>query len=367
MTATIRDVARMAGVSVATVSRVLTGSAPARDDTRARILEAATALRYTPNSAARSLITRRTGALGVILPDLHGEFFSELLRGADRAAQAEHHHLLVSSSHHDREGIEAALRSMRGRVDALLVMSPELDAESLAANLPAALPVVLLNCDAPASGAGGAEARQVDVLAADNFGGARAMVRHLLALGHTRVAHVAGAARNLDTRERLRGYRAALRESGVARRAAYEAPGDFTEAGGHRAALGLLALAEPPTAICCANDASAIGALSAARELGRRVPEDVAVVGFDDVPMARYVTPPLSTVRVAIDRFGARAVELALGAARRAAAGLPPRAPVRETAPAELVVRTSCGAGSRAPPDAVADTSRASLGTRPHT
>lgn len=346
----------MAGVSVATVSRVLTGSAPARDGTRARILEAAATLRYTPNEVARALITRRTGALGVVLPDLHGEFFSELLRGADRAAQAEGHHLLVSNSHHEQHGIGAALRAMSGRVDALLVMSPDLDPATLA-TLHASVPVVLLNCDLP-SGERAAGVHRADRLAVDNLGGARAVVRHLLALGHTRIAHVRGAARNLDARERLRGYRVTLREAGVARWPAYVVPGDFSEAGGYGAAQQLLALAKPPTAIFCANDASAVGALAALAELGLRVPEEVAVAGFDDVPMAHYVRPPLTTVRVAIDELGARAVRLALEAIRRMAAGLPRAASVHELAPATLVVRGSCGGSpgistSRAPPRAL--------------
>src|SRR5690606_5506248 len=128
------------------VSRVFNRSGPVREPTRLRILEVAERLRYVPDSAARSLITRRTGTLGVLLPDLYGEFFSEVIRGLDGAAQARGYHLLLSSSHDDRSAIEAALRAMRGRVDGLVVMSPDIDAQGLRSNLPDSLPVVLLNC-----------------------------------------------------------------------------------------------------------------------------------------------------------------------------------------------------------------------------
>src|SRR5690606_31269009 len=146
MKVTIRDVAREAGVSVATVSRVFNRSGPVREPTRQRILEVADRLRYVPDSAARSLITRRTGTLGVLLPELYGEFFSEVIRGIDGAAQARGYHVLLSSSHANRGEIVTALRAMRGRVDGLVVMSPDIDAQGLRANLPESLPVVLLNC-----------------------------------------------------------------------------------------------------------------------------------------------------------------------------------------------------------------------------
>src|SRR5918998_1019573 len=139
---TIKDVAREANVSVATVSRVLNGSGPVSAETQHRIREVAGRLRYVPHGGARSLITSRTNTLGVLLPDLYGEFFSEVIRGIDQRAQKSGYHLLVSSSHADRAEIEAALRAMRGRVDGLIVMSPDVEARALAANLSESLPVV---------------------------------------------------------------------------------------------------------------------------------------------------------------------------------------------------------------------------------
>lgn len=330
-TVTIKEVAREAGVSVATVSRAF-NNGPVDETTRRRIRLVAETLRYSPNGAARSLITSRTSTLGVLLPDLYGEFFSEVIRGIDQTAKSNSYHLLVSSSHADRREIEAALRAMRGRVDGLIVMSPDIDADGLEANLPDSLPVVLLNCAVDGSA--------FDSLNTDNYGGAYQMVEHLLGHGHRRIAMIAGASKNHDAKERLRGYRAALKNAGAEWRGEWEIAGDFTESAGHEAALSLLNLATPrPTAIFAANDSMAIGAISALRDRAVRVPEDMAVAGFDDIPIARYLSPPLSTVHVAISELGQRATERVLSAVlnenqheRR-----------QETLSTTLVVRRSCG------------------------
>ncbi len=333
MPATIRDVARAAGVSVATVSRVFNNSGPVHEETRARVREVAGALRYSPNSAARSLITAKSNTLGVLLPDLYGEFFSEVIRGIDQTAQHNGYHVLVSSSHETQARIEGAIRAMRGRVDGLIVMSPDIDAPTLAANLPESLPVVLLNC--------AVEGTSYDAISVDNFGGAYAMVRHLLSTGGTRVAIITGSSRNYDARERLRGYRAALRDAGAEQQEGWEIAGDFTETGGYRAAREIAALSPRPTAVFAANDAMAIGALSAFREVGLRVPEDIAVAGFDDIPMARYMSPPLTSVHIEISELGARAMGVLLAAVQEKNR----HERQRVVLPTTLVVRQSCGSG----------------------
>lgn len=342
MSVTIKDVARLAGVSVATVSRVLNASAAVTDETRTRVLRVARDLRFSPNGAARSLSRRRAGALGVILPDLYGEFFSELLRGIDRAAQHAAHSLLVSSSHHDARGVASAVRAMRGRVDGLLVMAPEVDPVALAEVLPDSMPTVLLN--------GPRVESHAQAIAVDNYGGAYAMTRHLSSLGHRRIGLIAGPSHNADASERERGYRAALDEGGVPHEQALVVRGDFTEESGWRGARELIALGARPTAIFAANDAMAIGALSALRAAGLRVPEDSALGGFDDVRSARYIDPPLTTVRVRISELGARAVEMVarvLGGAR----GTPGR---RDQVVTHLIVRRSCGSGGDPPPSVTA-------------
>jgi LacI family transcriptional regulator len=339
---TIRDVAREAGVSVGTVSRAFNDSGPIRDETRRRVLAAAETLRYVPNIAARSLITRRTMTIGVLLPDLYGEFFSEVIRGIDAEAQRHQYHLLVSSSHNDGTEIRAALRSMRGRVDGLIIMSPHIDAATLDTSLPSHLPVVLLNCRAEN---GGHESINVD-----NFGGAHAMTRHLLAAGHRRIAFVRGPRGNFDAEERLRGYRTALREHGIEPRPEWEATGDFTKAGGERATRELLARDPRSTAVFAANDATAIGVLSALRAARCVIPEDVAVAGFDDIPVARYLHPPLTSVGVSITGLGRLATDKLL----RAISERNEHVKKSEVLPVKLFVRASTG-GPRPDPDVRVD------------
>ena len=336
---TMKDVARMAKVSVATVSRVLNSSAPVRVDTSARVLEIARELRFSPNGAARTLKRRQASALGVILPDLYGEFFSELLRGIDLEAQRAGHALLVSSSHHDAHGVSVAVRAMRGRVDGLLVMAPEVSSASLATALPDGLPTVILNT---ASTAGAAAAVTVD-----NMGGTRVVVHHLAALGHQLVAFLCGPSRNADAAARLRGYRTAMRATGLTVHESLVLHGDFTEQGGWLAARALIARdGRRPTALFAANDAMAVGVLLALHESGIDVPGDISVVGFDDIPIARYVTPSLTTVRVAIDVLGGRAAALLFRALTDPMMQGNGR---REVIPAELIIRQSCG-----PPPATA-------------
>jgi Transcriptional regulators len=336
---TIKDVAREARVSVATVSRVLNGSGPVSDETKRRIREVAGRMRYVPHGGARSLITSRTDTLGVLLPDLYGEFFSEVMRGMDDTAQRSGFHLLISRSHADNDGVDAAMRAMRGRVDGVVVMSPDLDADSLL-NIPTTIPVVLL-CSV-------SRGNELDSLTIHNCRGAREMVSHLVSLGHRRIAIIKGARRNYDAAERLRGYRMALRDAGIAPDRTLEREGGFTEVGGYSATLDLLALEPRPTAIFAANDSMAIGALSALRESGVQIPDDMSVAGFDDIPLARYMDPPLSSVRVPICHLGSRAIEMLLhGVAHKNG-----HARKRERVSTELVIRRSCGAppGERAPP-----------------
>lgn len=329
---TIKDVAREAGVSVATVSRVFTGSELVSERTRARVRDVGARLGYAPHGAARSLITNRTNTIGVLLPDLYGEFFSEVIRGIDQTARADGYHLLVSSAHEEPAAMEAALRSMRGRVDGMIIMSPDAALRERLGTLPMRFPAVLLNSGIDDSG--------VDAITIANFDGAYAMVRHLIELGHRRIAMLGGSAGNFDAAERLRGYRAALAEAGIAPDPAWELEGDFSEAAGFAAAERLLAAASRPSALFAANDSMAIGALSGFRQGGLRVPEDIAVTGFDDIPIARYMDPPLTSVHVDISALGERATRRLLGAIGD------PDDHLRgvEELPATLVVRASCGA-----------------------
>jgi LacI family transcriptional regulator len=324
-TVTIHDVAARAGVSVATVSRVLNKKEIVRQETLDQVLAAAKSLRYVPNIAARSLSIRRSQTIGIVLPDVHGEFFSEVIRGIDVAARRERYHILVSGSHSDVGEMLEVLEAMHGRVDGLVVMAPDVAIESLREQLPRDLPMVLLNSS---------DARH-HAITIDNYGGARTMMRHLADLGHKRVAFICGPATNADARERLRGYRSAMR--GAER---IEVAGDFTEVAGHEAVKELLRRDPRPTAIFAANDSMAVGALSALRDAGVAVPREMSVVGFDDIPIARFVTPPLTTIRVDIAELGRRAFAVLLDALAQSKAK--PR-PKREEIETTLIVRGSSG------------------------
>ncbi|MES5814478.1 LacI family DNA-binding transcriptional regulator [Pseudoxanthomonas sp. Soil82] len=326
---TIRDVAREANVSVATVSRALNGHSNVAEPVRRQVLEVANRLRYSPHAAARSLSSRSTQTVGVVLPDVHGEFFSELIRGIDSLARTSGRHLLLSSYHGDPEEQAAALRAMRGRVDGLLVMSPYAGQPGfLAENLPQ-LPVVLINTqqDAPAW----------PVFEVDNHAGALAMTRHLLSLGHRHLAFVGGPEHNHDARERLRGFRDAIAAQEGVRGSEFD--GEFDEASGHRAGGQILALAQRPDAVFAANDMMALGCLYAFAQAGLAVPDDIALAGFDDIPLARFVHPSLTTMRVSIAELGASALKrllVQIDADEAAAAE-------RHVLTPELVVRQSSG------------------------
>ena len=325
----IREVARAAGVSVATVSRVVNGTAVVRDETKRRVEAEIARLRYAPNAAARSLITNRTSTVGVVLPDIWGEYFSEVIRGIDLAARQAGYHVLVSSSHSDAAETREVLRAMNGRVDGVVVMAPHASPQALASSFPPALPAVFLN-----SAPGGAGAPSLSV---DNRGGARAMVAHLLALGHRRLAFVNGPASNRDASERRRGAHDALRAAGLPAESALEISGDFTEESGRLAGEEVLRQSLRPTALFAANDSMAIGALYALRRARASIPADVAVAGFDDVPIARFASPPLSTVRHDIRSLGERALARLVAEIEGRGDGLP----AREVLPFHLVLRYS--------------------------
>jgi LacI family transcriptional regulator len=315
--ATIRDVARRAQLSVATVSRVLNGFDNVSEQARERVSEAVRELGYVPHAGARSLSLARTNAIGVVLPDLHGEFFSEIVRGMDREASRHGYLLLLSNLHGSPDHAAFALRTMRGRVDGLIVMAPHLNADDLSAALPPGLPSILIN-----TRDGGCSRAAIHL---DNAAGAQAVADHFEALGRKRVVHVAGPAGNIDADER----RAAFREACAVRRLHCEVlHGDFEEASGQRAVEQLIESAHPFDALFAGNDNMAIGALHALA-----VPEDVAVAGFDDIPLARHLG--LTTVRVRIAELGERAlVRLLASIGREDLAGDELHAP-------ELVVRST--------------------------
>lgn len=299
---TIKDVAKAANVSIASASRALNGISRIAPETKERILAAATALNYVPHIGARSLITRKTQTIGVLLPDLYGEFFSEIIRGIDEASRQCGYQILLSSYHNNEMETARAIATMRGRVDGMLVMAPysqisEAGFEALHA------PIVMLN--------------QIDnsqnaCVSVDSYQGALDATLYLAAQGFKNIAHLSGPNSNLDAAERRRGYMDA-----TARLAQLPIifQGDFTEECGHRKAeliaprLGRQNV-ESIDAIFVANDMMAIGLSAALQNLGKKVPDDIAIIGFDDIPISKYVSPTLSTMQVNMAELGKTALEI---------------------------------------------------------
>jgi len=294
--ATIRDVARRAQLSVATVSRALNGFENVSEQARERIAAAVEELGYVPHAGARSLSLARNNAIGVVLPDLHGEFFSEIVRGMDREASRRGYLLLLSNLHAGGAQAAQALRAMRGRVDGLVVMAPHLPAQELGTALPKGLPSILINTRE--------DSGQHPSIHLDNAGGVRAVVDHLASLGRKRLVHIAGPATNIDAQERESAFRAAVSDHGLS---GVVVVGDFEMESGEAAIRELLKQGTKFDAIFAANDNMAIGALEALRSAGKTVPADVAVVGFDDIPLARHLG--ITTVRVRIAELGERAIQ----------------------------------------------------------
>lgn len=301
---TIREVARAAGVSVATASRALNGLSNVTRKTREKIETAAAQLDYVPHSGARSLTRRRTDTIGVILPDLHGEFFSEVIRGIDQIVQGAGKHLLLGNMHGSAQETGLAIRAMRGRVDGLLVMPPDSSSETIEGRFARDMPIVLLG------------ARSADPMTpfvtVDNYAGARLVTEHLIERGAKRLAHVSGPLHNRDASEREHAFRDVVLDR-LGDPDPLVLPGDFREGSGRRAAQELLERKSPCDAVFAANDLMAVEVMSEVREAGIAVGRDVMVAGFDDIPLARHVVPQLTTVHSDILRLGRAAAERVIG------------------------------------------------------
>jgi LacI family transcriptional regulator len=328
MRPTIYDVAERAGVSIATVSRVLNGSPKATAATRETVLRAVRELGYRPNAAARSLAGRTTDTLALVFPEISSPFFTEIIRGAEVEARQHQYHLLIYGIPEVGEE-DALLPFLSARVDGLIlgghcedVFVQSLDRQGV--------PFVLLGR--------GVEGYAVSSIQADSYNGAYEATAHLIDHAYRRIAFIGGPEGLQQSVVRLNAYRQALADRAWQLEPDWILHSDFSEAGGHARATELLALPQPPRAIFAANDQMAIGAIDAVRAVGLRVPEDVAVVGFDDIPVAAYVHPALTTVRRQIYESGVLAVRLLLQCIAD-----PEHAPEHVMLPTHLMVRRSCG------------------------
>ena len=303
--ATIKDVAAMAGVSYTTVSHVLNATRAARPETRERVLAAARALDYVPSAVARSLRHRVTHTVGLLVPNIENPFFAELSRGIEDACYAAGYSVVLCSSDDMPERQQSYLRLLhQKRVDGLIVASASDDAPWVEALSEAPFPLVVVDREIVGL--------QADLVQVVGHMGGRLAAEHLLGLGHRALACIAGPEELGVSRERQRGFEDSLRAAGVELPARWLDRGDFRVVGGHAAARRLLTGADGellpasqrPTAIFACNDLMAIGALRAAAELRLAVPQALSVVGFDDIELARYVFPALSTVGQPVRELG---------------------------------------------------------------
>ncbi|HSJ53047.1 MAG TPA: LacI family DNA-binding transcriptional regulator, partial [Anaerolineae bacterium] len=274
--------------------------------TRRHVLAVIDRLGYRPSGIARGLATQRTNTLGLVVPDIANPFFADVARGAEDTAYAEGYNVFVYNTDESPQRELAALQAMEEqRVDGLVLCSSRLAGDVLRAALDRHPAAVLVNCRL--------ENVQVGrVLLADEEGG-RAATAHLVHAGHRAVGFLAGPLASFSSGQRAAGYRAALEDAGLRTNPAWVRPCSYQVASGRGAASELLAEHPEVTALFCYNDLVAVGTLQACAELGRRVPDDVAVVGFDDIPMAAVVTPALTTCRVPRYEVGQRAMQLLLG------------------------------------------------------
>jgi DNA-binding LacI/PurR family transcriptional regulator len=333
---TIRDVAAAAGVSVATVSRVANGATneyPIRPQTRERVLAAIAALGYRPNDNARGLLSKKSGLIGLVVPDISNPYYPEVSRGIEDIANAHGYKLMFCSTDRLADRASAYIEALLfKRVDGLVIVGGG-DEIQLSAATVATYDTKVVFIGRPSA--------SFSTVRIDNIGAAKDATEHLLSLGHTRVGFISATASSNTVPERRRGYREALEARGIAFDTDLVADGDFTEAGGYAAARRLLEVPNRPSGIFAANDRMALGAMAAVSDLGLRVPEDVAIVGFDDVPMSGYLRPSLTTVSVAAQELGTRAMEVLLKDINGQAALRRVRVKTR------LVVRDSCGAHLR--------------------
>ncbi|WP_312682499.1 LacI family DNA-binding transcriptional regulator [Stenotrophomonas chelatiphaga] len=304
--ATIYDIAKHVGVSAGTVSRALSRPDKVLPATRSRIEQAAAALGYVPNTVARTLKTQRSGKILVTVPDIANPFFAQILQGAEDAAQALGYAVLLGDTQHQPEREERYAQMLRrNEADGLIVLGHRLPptARAIVEQSGPTAPVVN-GCEFdPALG--------IPSVHIDNAAAARAVMEHLYGLGHERIAVVGGPTDNPLHQQRLEGARAAGKAHGRLR-SLRVVPGDFSVESGHAAVLAQLARTPAPTAIFCFSDQMALGALAACRDRGIRVPDDLSIVGFDDLASSRYLTPALTTIRQPMRDIGACAVNLLL-------------------------------------------------------
>jgi LacI family transcriptional regulator len=325
----MQDVAERAGVSVTTVSHVINETRPVSDDLRQRVLAAMGELGYQPNALARSLRRKKTQTLGMIVPDSANPFFAEVARGIEDASFEQGYSVILCNSESDlaKELLYTNVL-VEKQVDGILFVAAGVSTEHILTLQARRMPLVIVDRDIPGVA--------VDSVLTDNARGGWLAVRHLVDLGHRRIGCIAGPSDLTPSAERVTGYRQALQEGDIPVNETLIVKGDFQYESGYRAARQLLAMDDPPTAIFACNDLMAVGAIRAALELGRQVPTSLSVVGFDDVRLASFTNPPLTTITQPKYEMGTLAATMLLERMRDR--DMPPR---RQLLDISLMIRQS--------------------------
>lgn len=326
---TINDIAKICGVSLATVSRVLNNSTLVREETRQRVLEAVRRFGYTPNETARGLRTQKSNLLGLIVSDIANPFFADVLKGADEAAREYGYTLLLANVDGSFDLELEYLTLMKDRCAAIVLFTADFRAEHVLEIQRSHVPVVL--------GSGCVTNPDVPCVGVDNAAAAFDLTRHLLELGYRHIALISGPSRDVLANEgRLRGFRLALQGAKITMRDEYVQEGDFSLESGRQAMEALLLLRPRPTAVFCLNDEMAVGAIQAIKNAGLDVPGDIAVAGFDGLPVAAVIDPPLTTIVQPRFAIGHQSATLAIALAE--GKSLPT---LKQTLPYELAIRPS--------------------------
>jgi LacI family transcriptional regulator len=307
---TIYDIAEEAKVSVATVSRVLNGTAPVKVSTRAKIEALIQKHQFQPNAMARSLLSKETGIIGVILPDLTNPFFPEVFAGAELEARESGHTFLLCNTTGDYNRETDYLNIMQEkRVDGIIFLGGRINLKDCEPHLVQEIvdhankiPMVLVN--------GNLRNTVLTRVVTDEYAGTVLAVRHLIELGHTQIGFIGGESHTTTTSIKIRAFRKTLRDEGLPVKEDWILPDSFSMDSGRLQMQKLLAMNERPTAVCCVNDFTAIGAIKTVVENGMKVPDDISIIGFDDIPLAHHVIPELTTISQQAHELGRTAVKV---------------------------------------------------------
>lgn len=304
MTITIKELAQKCGVSTATISRALNDDPSVTKETKEKVLTVATELNYKPNLLARSFVTKKSNIIGLVMPDIYGEFFMEIIHGVDEVCYLKKYYTIFSSSHGKRSTAEAIIDFMtRGIVGGIILMTPAIDDEVRKILKLNQLPTVVIS--------GKRDFDKCDSISIDNYNGAYSLVDYIINIKKIKkIAHISGPLKNNDAIQRQRGYQNALEDNGIPINKNWIIEGDFTTLGGQAACTKLLKLKDRPEVIFAANDMMAIGCYISARLLNLKIPTDFGVAGFDDVFASQFLNPRLTTLHVPIYELGKEAATI---------------------------------------------------------